>query len=408
MHNQSNIRTLSRPLLVFGVAAMTIVAILMAARGVSAQVITTNFASAAPLTVTEADSGTITANVVVSYGTKAGVSMPLRVVVTPNASAANGEITGKTVNKTVSGAGSFTVAVTVRGDLVPEPSQTARVEVSSQIYTSVGNTTTLTVLDNDHPTVTINNRTTNENGGPAVHTITLSKAISVAQQFRVRTVNGTARSGADFVAIDQLFTVNANATTRNVSVTLVGDTVIDLSQSKTYTLQVTPQTPGDLASSGNDLSANGTINDDDQGNNTLANAIFQFGSDSVAPANNLSGSCRSTMEVSEPFNGSKNVQFRLTLDRTVSRPFEVNIFTEGTTAGPDATSQDFTSIDNVVLFPANTRSMTFIIQFHDDGQSEGDEWIGLRAIGGMIANTQMCLQNFLGANSDIKIPWNVF
>lgn len=215
----------------------------------------------------------------------------------------------------------------------------------------------------------------------------------------VRTFGGTATPGVDYTALDGVVTVPAGATQKDVFVTTFDDNIVELSSVETYNLSVANVNAGDLAVGG-DLLAEGRIFE-----NTPANprpAIVQFGSDPVPSGSNLSGRCRPNLDVGEAFIDPSEIVLRLTIDLLLPFGFEFRLFTDVRQSGGIATpGTDFVPFDTVVVFPAQTRSITFVVRILDDGVTEDSESFAIRATGPMIQDSQPCLQNLLEAISDV-------
>ncbi len=355
------------------------------------------------LTVTEGDNGTLVAAVPLSWSLPGGSLAIARINVTPLAPANANDIVPLAVTRAVSGAGSSVVNVTVVGDLDREPGQEALVSLTFDGLIDGSDTATLTVLDNDHPTLTIF-----DFQGPedmfVVHEMRLSKAINQATTVRVRTLAGTGLPGVHFSPVDRLVTFPANTTQQFVTVNGIGDNLIELVSARTYSLIVNAVIAGDLAVGG-DLLAAGRFLDDDMGTNSPKNAIIQIAIDPVPSGPGLNAACRSSFLVPEAFGPPLDVPFRLVTDTISSNPYEVAIFTEESTA--DA-GQDYQSLNTVVVMPAGARTLTFNLRILDDAETEGGERFRVRGTGPMIADTQVCLQNQLEAVSDVEIAANLF
>ena len=373
-----------------------------------------SFVAVNDLTVTETDSGSFVANVPVTWNVFSRTVV--RVTVTTLSPADNADIVGAPASFAVSGSGSTTIPVTVFGDLDRESVQKARLDLTFDGIIDGTDSAILAVNDNDHPTATVSDRNALEGGGVdggAFHTITLNKAINQDTELSVRTFVTSfgfpaATPNVDYTPVDRIVTIPAHQTEFTVAVNLIDDNVIELTTAEDYGIVVAANQPGHLAVGG-DLVGEGRITDDDLNGALAANAIFQLGSDAIPPANNLASGCRATLDVGEPFINDSVVTFRITLDRAFANPFEFNLFTDASGQNPDATpGSDFDELTTVAVFPANTRSMTFAIRFHDDGVSEPDEFIAIRGTGRMIANSQVCLQNFTEAAADIRILGNIF
>src|SRR5206468_2022077 len=100
---------------------------------------------------------------------------------------------------------SRTFTVAVKGDRLPEPTETFAVNLSAPINGTIGDGQGVgTIVDNE-PRISINNVTTREGNGKKTtlftFTVTLSAAYDQAVTMSFRTVDGTAKtSDDDYVA----------------------------------------------------------------------------------------------------------------------------------------------------------------------------------------------------------------
>lgn len=397
-----------RPAWRFAVLLVVGVAVALASLGI-ARPAKAGGASVTSTTVMEGDSGTRTATVTASWSVT--TLTLITITVAPVWPATSADITPSTTSFYDLGSGSQAVSVSVIGDLIREPNQVATVTLHLGGATGSSAQGTVTVIDDDHPTVSIADRTMLEDGSADnanVFTVALSKAIANSTQLHVQTASGTATAGSDFLTVNTDITIPASALSATVTVPIVADNVIELNSLETFTVTVSALNAGDITVNGSDLVAVGRISDDDLNGNQAASAIFQLGSDAVA-GTSLFAWCRADLPVGEPFIDPADVQMRITLDHASTRPFEFNLFTTGSSKGTNATAgSDFQAQDRVLVFPANTRTMTFNVRIFDDGITEGDEYFQLRATDGLIANTQPCEQNVFGGVGDVKIGWNLY
>ncbi len=390
-------------------AAAVFVAVMLTSGRAHAFILLSPPVSVGDAQVTEGDSGSTVVNVPYSF-TVNGLTQ-VTFSVTPQAPATSADIQASSSSRYY-GTGSYsgTVAVTVYGDLDREPSQLAVVSVSAPAFFGGDTTGTVTVIDNDHPVVTVDDRASEEDGAPdgaGNHTIHLSKGINQTTDLRVRTVPGTATANVDFTPLDLVLHVPAHTVTTQVTVPIIADEVAELLTVETYTLVVNAVNAGDIGAGGR-LVATGTISDND-GFNPLS-AVIQAASDAIPPGNALQAACRENFPVGEAFVDPYNATFRIVLSQAAPRAFEFNLFTiTNTGEGPPATDgSDFNGFDKVLVFPAGARSMTFSVTILDDSVTEGDEFFGFRADGPEISTAPVCEQNFTSVESTVKITANVW
>jgi hypothetical protein len=325
----------------------------------------------------------------------------VRITVTPNAPANAGDIFPLTQTRTVSGTGSSVINIRVFGDLDREATQTATVSMTYDGILDGSDTGRLTVLDDDHPTVSISDATSPETSD-AVHTLTLSKAINQPTQLRVLSGGVTATEGSDFGAVDRIINFAAGDRTEDVTVDLANDGTIEFAATETCSLEVLVLTAGDITIPGSDRLAVGTIQDN-LGGNTPARAKFQFASDG-SPF-----TCVDDMPTVEAFINPLTLTIRLELDHAMTMPFIFNLqvgAADGNTPAATAGS-DFIPLNTFRTFPANQTVFTFTVTILDDSVTEGDEFIGLWANGAILSPASGCNQNLPGANNQVKILLNV-
>ena len=354
--------------------------------------------------VTEGDAGVTMAQVPYSWSLPGGSVAVVHIVVTPRLAANAADIAPMSVARTVRGSGSATLGVPVFGDLDREPAQVALITLTYDGISDGGDAALLTVFDDDAPNVTISDGSSTENIAGVTHTISLSKAINQETRLRVQTFAGTASASADFASLDQVVIIPPGATSTTVVVPVVDDRLIELTPSEAYSVQVSAVTATDISAGfPSDLLAAGTILDFRAGN-TAAAGKFQLAID-PSPF-----TCRDDLPTAEAFLVPGSVSIRLELAHAMSLPFEFRLevgAADGVTPAASAGS-DFVASNRVLVFPANTRTFNFKVTINDDNVTEGDEFIGLLATGGMIQNSQPCNQNVGGANNQIKILANAW
>lgn len=94
---------------------------------------------------------------------------------------------------------------------------------------TTNNTTTNTTTKTTAPlaTFSVGNVTVNEGAGTATFTVSLSKALAASSSVQVATVEGTAKAGADFTAVNKTLTFAAGQTSQKVTVNLLNDSLVE-------------------------------------------------------------------------------------------------------------------------------------------------------------------------------------
>jgi hypothetical protein len=126
------------------------------------------------------------------------------------------------------GVSTRTIAVPVRGDRVAESDETFFVNLSAPTNASIGDGQALgTIIDDDPAGLSIDDVRRVE-GGTALFTVTLSPpnmAATVTVDYA--TADGTAMAGSDYTATAGTLTFPPGTTTQTVSVSVLGDTLVE-------------------------------------------------------------------------------------------------------------------------------------------------------------------------------------
>jgi CSLREA domain-containing protein len=157
-----------------------------------------------------------------------------------------------------------TITVNVGGDTTVEPDETFFVNLSAPTNATIAvGTGTGTIVNDDAaslPTLSINSVSLAEgNSGttPFVFTVTLSAASASTVTVNYATADGTATAPSDYGAAAGTLTFAPGATTRTITVGVVGDTVVE--PNKTFSVNLSAPTNATIAAA----TGTGTILDDD-------------------------------------------------------------------------------------------------------------------------------------------------
>jgi hypothetical protein len=205
------------------------------------------------VSVTEGNSGTSTATFTVS------VSPASSQTVTVDYATANGTATAASDYVATSGTLTFppgttssSIAVTINGDTTVEPNETFFVNLSNPTNATLVDAQGAGTIVNDDaaalPTLSINDVTATEgNSGTSAATFTVSLSAASAQSVTVNyaTANGTAVSGSDYVATSGLLTFPAGTTSRTFTVSIVGNTLFE--STETFLVNLTAPTGATIA-----------------------------------------------------------------------------------------------------------------------------------------------------------------
>jgi chitinase len=135
------------------------------------------------------------------------------------------------------------VSVTVAGDAAAEADETFTVTLSAPSGATLGaaKTSTVTISNDDGPVVSISPVSTavaeGNSGSKAVaFTVSLSQAAVGTVTVRYATANGSATAGQDYTAASGTVTFTAGQTSKQVSVTILGDRTVEANETLTMTL----------------------------------------------------------------------------------------------------------------------------------------------------------------------------
>ncbi len=136
---------------------------------------------------------------------------------------------------------------------------------------------TVTIVDNDLPTLSIADGEADEDAGSIEFTVTLSQASDKDVSAAWSTANGTAEAGSDYIGVAEgRLSIPAGDTTAAVTVTVVADGVVEPDETFTVTL-------ADLAhATFADNQATGTIRNDDEMAVTVDPTTLTIGEGGVA------------------------------------------------------------------------------------------------------------------------------
>ena len=121
---------------------------------------------------------------------------------------------------------------------------------------------TVTIIEDEIPTLTIENRRVGEADGTMVFEVAISMPSSNVVTVDYTTSNGTAIAGEDYTTRTGMLTFPAGTTAaQTVSVPIIDDMVLE--EEETFTVMLSNVQNAELAGGGTTLSATGTIVDDD-------------------------------------------------------------------------------------------------------------------------------------------------
>jgi hypothetical protein len=253
-------------------------------------------------------------------------------------------LTGQTIP---AGQTSATFSVAVIGDTVGEANESFNVYLNNVAGATVpDNFTVGTILNDDLPSLSINNASVSEgNSGTKIMTFTvsLSGPASTAVTYNIATANNTATAGSDYVASSLTGqSIPAGVTSTTFSVTINGDTTIEPNES--FYVDVFNVAGATVA----DPTGVGTITNDDFPSLSINNA-----------------------SVTEGNSGTKTLTFTVSLSAAASNAVTYNISTANNTA---TAGSDFVAVPlTAQSLPAGVTTKNFSVTINGDTAIEPNE-----------------------------------
>jgi ribosomal protein L35AE/L33A/urease beta subunit len=300
------------------------------------------------VSVTEGNSGTVTATFTVS------LSAVTTQTVTVSYATANGTATAGSDYTAASGTLTFapgqttkTVTVLVTGDTLSEANETFFVNLSGATNATFADSQGQgTILNDDGPGLAVNDVSVTEgNTGTvtATFTVTLSAASTQTVTVNYATADGTATAGSDYTATSGTLTFAPGQTARTVTVTVNGDVLNEANE--TFYLNLSSPTNAGLI----DSQGICTIVDNDPMPSLSINDV------TVAFEGNA---------------GTTGAIFTVTLSAASGRTVYVNYSTANGTA---VAGSDYNSTSGLLTFAPGQTSKTVIVPVIGDTLQEGTE-----------------------------------
>ena len=300
------------------------------------------------VTVTEGNSGTVSATFTVSLTPTSGRAVTVDYATANGTAQAPGDYQAATDSLTfAAGQSTRTVSVLVNGDTLDEDNETFFLNLSNP-----GNATITdgmgvgTIGDDDGmPALSINDVTVTEGQSGttnAVFTVTLSAASGNVVTAAYATANGTATAPADYAATAGTVTFPVGVTTRTITVPVAGDLLDEINE--TYTLNLSNPTNATIA----DGTGLGTITDDDATPSLSINDVT----------------------VNEGDTGTVNATFTVNLNA----PSALNVSVAFATADGTATAPaDYTAASGTLNFTPGQTSKQVTVLVNGDLLDEANE-----------------------------------
>lgn len=240
------------------------------------------------------------------------------------------------------------IAVSLINDSLDESDETFAVTLDSATNTTLGTTTAnATILDDDAPPLlTIGNVSGDESSGTFTFTISIDAISSLTATGKISTVNGTAKGGSDFVALNNVpFEIPAGTLTKTFSITINEDA------SDEYDEQFQVSVNNIVNAQPSNVSAVATIFDNDAPPTvTISDATASEGSGSLA------------FNVSVSVASGKDIKL------------QVNTFDGTATSPSDYVKQS----DRSFTIAAGKSTEAIVVQLVNDPNDEPDETLTLQ------------------------------
>ena len=272
---------------------------------------------------------------------------------TGNGTATTGDVDYTAANGTLtfSPGGPLTQNITInaKGDTKNEANETFTVTLSNAANASINTATGTATINNDDalPTVSIGGVTQNEgNTGTTTFSFPVTLSAASGQQVTVvyTTSNGTASSPGDFASTTGTVTFAAGETSKNATVSVVGDTTFEPNENFTVTLSSL------VNASAGTLTATGTITNDD------ASPVPAFSITDVTTAENVAGGTQT---------------FTVSLSQAGTSQITVRFDTANGTA--TTTDNDYTTTTGTLTFAVGETSKTITVGIVNDAKNEANE-----------------------------------
>lgn len=323
--------------------------------------------SIAGVTVDEGDAGQTTANFTVTLDAPSASPVTFSWKTADGGATSGGATSGSGDYVAVSSGNGFIPAnttsiqlpVQVNGDNFVEPDETFSVQLSEIAGGVFAIDEAAATIRNDDTegelTFSVGDVTLAEGDAglaTATFTVTLSAALGGIPTVRYATAGGSATSGSDFQPASGTLTFDEGATSRTVSVNVIGDTAVE--PDETFSLELSEPTGGATIADG---TAVATITNDDE--------------DATLPSLRIDDAA-----IGEGDQGSREITFALRLDRAAEGPVVANFATFDGSAS--AAGGDYQAKSGSVQFAPGATETTVTVTVLGDTAVEADESFGVR------------------------------
>jgi hypothetical protein len=250
------------------------------------------------------------------------------------------------------------VTVDIIDDNVDDDGEDFTLNLSNAIDATVSTASaTASITDNDDaPVINIGNASVSEDAGTIEFVVSMTTASTTAVTVDYSATGGTATAGADFVSNSGTLTFAPGETSQVVSLTVVNDSELELSES----LSVTLANPTGGATIGTASGAGNIVDDDVEPTLTVADVSVD----------ESAGTMTFTVERVGNLSLESTVKYTTAGASAVEDPF----CPTPVGAGSDATSDvDYTSTAGTLTFAAGESTKTVVVTIADDADLENSE-----------------------------------
>jgi len=235
------------------------------------------------------------------------------------------------------------VTITVNGDTDIEPNEDFLVSLSSPVGGNIGDGQGVGTILNDDTSISINDIAQSEgNSGSTLFAfdVTISPAVPVAVSVNYATANESATAGSDYSSANGTLTFDPNQTTKQVNITVSGDTTVE--PDEIFNVNLSGATGAEIG--------------DDQGKGTILNDDVSIAINDIALAEGNAGTTA--------FN------FAVTLSGPSSQPVSVDFITDN---GSATAGSDYIANVGTVSFSPGETSKAVTVSAIGDTNVEGNE-----------------------------------
>ena len=298
------------------------------------------------VTLSEGDSGTVTADFIVSLSNVSGDVVSVDFATADDTATAPGDYTAASGTLTFApGERTKTVSVVVQGDTLDEPDERFVLNLANAANAAISDGQGVAIIRNDEARLSVGDLAIVEGDtgtASAVFTVSLSAASNQSITVDYLTADTSATSPGDYQTASGTLTFASGETTKTVAVAVIGDARNEADE--TFSLNL--------------ANATNAVMDRATGMATIEN-------DDPLPAITIADAA-----VTEGNAGTKNLNFLVRLSAPSGRAVSVEY---ATLAGSATAASDFAATQGTLTFSPGQTSKTLTVTINGDASSEPDE-----------------------------------